>query len=1131
MMASEPPNRGEGAGPERPANDAARRAHAEAFERARAIFIAICDLADDARSDALVKACGDDAALRHAVQSLLEMDRVHDDLLSDEAVSQGIAFGVDDHRDDGAIPEQIGGYRILRKLGDGGMGTVYEAQQQDPHRIVAIKTLQRWHASRSMIRRFRQESQLLGRLQHRGIAHIYEASVHDAGDGSPPLPYFAMELVRGLPLHRHLQEHTLSSRDRLALFLEIADAVAYAHQRGVVHRDLKPGNILVTEEGQPKVIDFGIATSFDREGDPEAKWTTLQTSPGQLVGTVPYMSPEQFGGDPAAIDVRTDVYSLGVVLYEMLSGRLPHDVRSLSLADAARTIRDDSHPRLGSLSRHCRGDLETIVNKALEKEPSRRYPSVVEMAADVRRYLECQPIAARPPSTYDQIAKFTRRNKTLVGGLVGVFVVLIAGIISTTSFWWEARASFRTQRWATYRATIEAASMALEQDDVQGAREQLALSPAELRGWEWKFLSRGLDQWESVIECDGSLIGGVSFFDGGQSVVGATETGRVCVWDITRGTLNRACDVGSSIVAVADAEAGGMLAVATEGKEVVLVDLRSGDVRERIPMNAPVHSLALEEAADGNGMAIGLRSIVVCTGTRLVVLDSATKAVRWELGADAASRGGKRFARVTVARTVDGACILASVMRNLGRMEHVAWDVDSGGERGRLRVDDGRAPAALSPDGRTVAVGAAVRDILLADLPSSEVRARPTGDRELTRQVRFAPDGSLVASLSRDGLIRVRDAVDGRTIAALQQPAPPPGADALAFDRDGRRLATSDGRRIYVWRIGSELAPQLRGHRGFAYSATFGGDSRTIASGSFNDLTTRLWDALTGESIAAFPGVKEARDITFAGDDAIVVDGAATLTIDAATGAVRSREKREPGRGPRQVSAVRADGTTIDASFGFRKESQVARPREVLLSERAGDEDRPLFTLDHTSAVRSVAFAPQATLMAVGCDDGTVDLWDLAGPTRVRTLEGHIGEVYSIAFSPDGTRLATCGNDGALRLWDCTSWERVLDRRDHRSYVHSVRFSPDGTRIVTASGDGTLRLWDSVGKPQRLAERRAAEAARESAVRLVDEAAAVKPIVDVVAALRADAGLDPETRAAALREIARRSSILAEKRK
>lgn len=1136
MTPPEPPNRGEEPGPDRPTGRGPRRVDPDAFERARAIFVEICDLPDVQRSDALDRACAHDASLRREVESLIAMDSVRDDLLSDEAVSQGIAFGVDDLCDDRTIPEQIGGYRILRKLGDGGMGTVYEAQQQDPHRVVAIKTLQRWHASRSMIRRFRQESQLLGRLQHRGIAHIYEASVHDAGDGSPPLPYFAMELVRGLPLHRHLQEHTLSSRDRLALFLEIADAVAYAHQRGIVHRDLKPGNILVTEEGQPKVIDFGIATSVDREeigartGDSgqEHAWTTLRTTPGQLVGTVPYMSPEQFGGDPTAIDVRTDVYSLAVVLYEMLAGRLPHDVRSLSLADAARTIRDESHPRLGSLSRDCRGDLETIVNKALEKDPDRRYPSVLEFAADVRRFLEHQPISARPPSTFDQLAKFTRRNKPLVGGIVGVFLVLIAGVISTASFWWEARANLRSQRWATYRATIEAASMALEQDDVQGARDQLALSPLELRGWEWRFLSRGLDQWDAVIECHGPVTSGLSFLDDGRSIVGVTSevgAGRVCVWDIERGTLTRSCDLGATIVAVADAVAGEVLAVATAANEIVLVNVSSAQIVERIVLSDVPRSVAVDQDA---------RAIVVGTRERLIVLERSTHAVRWQREAKAVSARAESVARVAVVRTASGDRVLSSIVRAPSRAEQVIWDLATGEERGRFRAEDGRVPAALAADGQTLAVAAAARDILLVDVATSEIRARPTGDREFTRRVRFTPDGSLVASLSRDGVVRVRDVSDGRSVAALQQPAPPVGVDGLAFDREGRRLATSDGEHIYIWRIGSQLAPELRGHRGFAYSATFAEDSRTIASGSFDDRTTRLWDALTGESIAAFPGVKMALDISFVGDDTIIVDGVATLTIDAATGEVRSREKEETGRNIRRESALRADGSVLEATFGFPKNGmngktgKIGRATEVHVTRRTGDADQDLFTLDHESPVHSVAFAPQARLLAVGCDDGTVALWDLDGPTRVRTLDGHVGTVYSVAFSPDGTRLATCGNDGALRLWDCDSWERVLDRRDHRSYVHSVRFSPDGTRIVTASGDGTLRLWDSVGKPQRLDERRAAEAARDAAVRLVDEAAAVDPLVDVANRLRSDTGLDRSTRTAALREIARRSSTTRE---
>ena len=324
-------------------------------------------------------------------------------------------------------PEAIGGYTIDRIIGEGGMGAVYLAHQKSPEREVALKVIRSDRVSARMLRRFELEAQLLGRLQHPGIAQIYEAGTFETSRGRSP--FFAMELVRGEPLDRYCERHELGTRDRLRLFIRIADALHHAHTKGVIHRDLKPGNILVAGEGQPKVLDFGVA----RVTDADVQVTTIRSDVGQLIGTVPYMSPEQIAADPAAIDVRSDVYGLGVVLYELLAGRLPYDLTRRMIHEAARIIREEEPTPLSTINRTLRGDVETIVAKALEKEPARRYQSAAEMAEDVRRYLGDMPIVARPPSTVYQIRKFAQRHKALMGGLAAVFVVLVAASVVSTA--------------------------------------------------------------------------------------------------------------------------------------------------------------------------------------------------------------------------------------------------------------------------------------------------------------------------------------------------------------------------------------------------------------------------------------------------------------------------------------------------------------------------------------------------------------------------------------------------------------------------------------------------------------------------------------------------------------------------
>src|SRR5215510_8478095 len=302
----------------------------------------------------------------------------------------------------------IGRYRILHLVGEGGMGAVYEAEQDHLHRTVALKIIKPGLASPELLRRFEQEAQALGRLQHPGIARIYDAGTADTGFG--PQPYFAMEFIHGKNVKDYAEEQHLNTRQRLEMVAKVAEAVHHAHQRGLIHRDLKPANILVDETGQPKILDFGVAQVTDSDAQ-----ATMQTDVGQLVGTLAYMSPEQGVADPLEIDTRSDVYALGVILYELLAGRLPYNV-SKKLHEVLNTIREEDPSKLSSIDRSFRGDIETIVAKSLEKDKTRRYNSAAELAADISRYLKDEPIVARPPTTTYQLQKFARRHRALVAG-------------------------------------------------------------------------------------------------------------------------------------------------------------------------------------------------------------------------------------------------------------------------------------------------------------------------------------------------------------------------------------------------------------------------------------------------------------------------------------------------------------------------------------------------------------------------------------------------------------------------------------------------------------------------------------------------------------------------------------------
>ncbi len=486
------------------------------------------------------------------------LSEIRENLSSVGSVRQALA-GIEDRDGSTAVPTMIGPYRVIRRLGRGGMGVVYEARQPRTDRPVAVKVLHLpFLGEARYVHAFQREIQALGRLSHPGIAAIYEAG--QAEDG---LPFFAMELVEGLPLLAYAREHHPPFRERIALFQKICEAVAYAHQRGVIHRDLKPSNILVPSArpgdgehafptGTPKILDFGLARLL--EPDAATGVDSLTTAPGRIFGTIPYMSPEQVRGDFQALDVRTDVYALGVILFELLTDQLPYELDPHHLPQAARIICERAPRRPSSLAAELRGDMDAIILKALEKDPNARYANASSLADDLRRFLAHEPIVARPPTLAYQLSRLIRRHK-LPFTLAAAIVLLVFAFGGTAAI---LAARLATQRSAALaardaaerrRAESEAVSTFL-QDMLAAADPSVSAASADITLRE--VLDRAADKMSGGSLAEHSLVRvtlqttignayrAIAQYDAAESHLrAAVETGRSLTDDEGRAALSQ----------------------------------------------------------------------------------------------------------------------------------------------------------------------------------------------------------------------------------------------------------------------------------------------------------------------------------------------------------------------------------------------------------------------------------------------------------------------------------------------------------------------------------------------------------------------------------------------------------------
>jgi WD40 repeat protein len=968
------------------------------------------------------------------------------------------------------------------------MGVVYEASQESPVRRVAVKLLRLTSPAPAILRRFALEADVLARLQHPHIAQIHLAGVAATPDGD--LPYLVMELIDGAAaITDDADRRRLDCRQRVALFLDAVAAVAHAHRSGVVHRDLKPGNILVDSAGSVRVIDFGVARLLAADADAP----TAATQAGELLGTVRYMSPEQAGLDDASVDQRSDVYALGLVLHELLLRELPYELRGRTLLEATaivgrRTVSDPRPLRRRLRAAGCSrdaGSLAVILAKSLEPAARDRYADAGELHADLDRWLAGEPIRARSPTLAESLGRLARRHRPAALAAAVALTALLAAVAGIS--WFSILAEGQRQAAESQRQLADAARIMAEdalaaaeagrQEAAAQAREtrrQLYLSTvllaAEARDRD------NLAEARRLLAEARSLAGGPGGETPELDCLAASLEESVAIW----------LGQGGTVQAVAWAPAGDQVAIGTAGGQVWLWEPAANGLqganggRLLTEHEGPVWAIAF--SPDGRLLASA------STDETVRIAEIATGDILASLG----NHGGAVYG---VAFAPDG-LQLASGARDGGVR---LWNTTSWEELDRLAGHTATVfSVGFSPDGQTLLSTSRDGTARLWDLAAGRERlAVSHGDTRVFRGV-FADDGQTFATAAEDGTARIWQVADGAELAVLTHPL---RVNAVAFVPGEHQVATASGDGLLrIWNIATgAVEATRRGHAAGVWSLAIDG-RRPIAVTGSADQSCRAWDLATGSGpvmplgdrglvIARRPG----------GDQFAVGLAEAGVILRSATLDHASLQLAPPAAGRINDLTFTADGDMLlaacdDGSVGRWRHPALAplppfpihrrRVYSVAISPdgeaiATASEDRTvrltaaatgaeqLPPLAHPRRAFSAAFHPAGGALATACEDRLVRLWDLAEGSLQATLAGHAAAVNWVAFSPDGSRLASASSDGTVRLWTTTDdgGDAIVLTGPARQ-IWKLAFSPGGGRLAACSADGTVQMWDvATGRP------------------------------------------------------------------